>query len=237
MFRHLQVLDMEYRLNHESIPLNEEKQMVRDIKRLHSQRPRVRQFEAMAAEQEQTRAAARAAPQAGPNLGEMEQERKVRRCAGLWRSTAEVLWCTKPLEVMGLMEGLGEACGTRASGVNSESWGVEAGVQSGLVCRYAMGHCRQLWCKVPLGSPEREWSSSVTELAAPFCQQPIESLGEDRAVHKSLGVNRGGMGKEAKPVDVKSRLTVLLFAQAQHVGLIELLLSMGAPMSSTDVLV
>ena len=90
MFRHLQVLNMEYRLNHESIPLNEEKQMVRDIKRLHSQRPRVRQFEAMAAEQEQTRAAARAAPQVGPNLGEMEQERKVRRCAGLWPSTAEV---------------------------------------------------------------------------------------------------------------------------------------------------
>eukprot|EP00891_Asterochloris_glomerata_P009753 jgi/Astpho2/9753/fgenesh1_pg.00149_%23_34_t len=71
------VVDMEYRLNHESIPLNEEKQMVRDIKRLHSQRPRVRQFEAMAAEQEQTRAAARAAPQAGPTLGEMEQERKL----------------------------------------------------------------------------------------------------------------------------------------------------------------
>lgn len=90
--RHLQVVDMEYRLNHESIPLNEEKQMVRDIKRLHSQRPRVRQFEAMAAEQEQTRAAARAAPQAGPTLGEMEQERKVRRCAGLRRPFAEMLF-------------------------------------------------------------------------------------------------------------------------------------------------
>ena len=95
---HLQVIDMEYRLNHESIPLNEEKQMVRDIKRLHSQRPRVRQFEAMAAEQEQTRAAARAAPQAGPTLGEMEQERKVRPCAGLRRSVSiEIPWCTVPV--------------------------------------------------------------------------------------------------------------------------------------------
>lgn len=117
--RHLQVVDMEYRLNHESIPLNEEKQMVRDIKRLHSQRPRVRQFEAMAADQEQTRAAARAAPQAGPTLGEMEQERKVRRCAGLRRPFAEMFFEVRG-EPLQSHEGHGEGWGPHAPGLRSE---------------------------------------------------------------------------------------------------------------------
>lgn len=65
---------MEFHMSHESMPIAEERNMVRHIKKLQDQRQRVRQYEAQFADVEEARATAR------NNVGqlkELQQERQV----------------------------------------------------------------------------------------------------------------------------------------------------------------
>jgi hypothetical protein len=77
------VAQLEYRLHHDSMPLSEEKKTVQEIRRLKSQRERVRAYEAQQrgfeAEREASRQAAQDAPQqpTSTSLRELEGERKV----------------------------------------------------------------------------------------------------------------------------------------------------------------
>lgn len=74
----LQVKAMEYHMNHQSMPIAEEKQMVKHIKKLKDQRPRVRQYEAQYADVEEARAAA---SNNRGELKELQQERQVQHQA------------------------------------------------------------------------------------------------------------------------------------------------------------
>ena len=70
----LQIKGMEFHMSHESMPIAEERNMVRHIKKLQDQRQRVRQYEAQFADVEEARATAR------NNVGqlkELQQERQV----------------------------------------------------------------------------------------------------------------------------------------------------------------
>lgn len=70
----LQIREMEYIMAHESIPIAQERQMVKHIKKLRDQRQRVRQYEEMYAGVETARAAARSGQ---GELKELLQERQV----------------------------------------------------------------------------------------------------------------------------------------------------------------
>ena len=65
---------MEYHMSHESIPISQERQMVKHIKKLRDQRPRVRQYEEMYAGIENARAAVRSGQ---GELKELLNERQV----------------------------------------------------------------------------------------------------------------------------------------------------------------
>ena len=70
----MQIKAMEYHMSHESMPIAEERQMVKHIKKLRDQRPRVRQYEAQFADVEEARVAA--SSNRG-ELKELQQERQV----------------------------------------------------------------------------------------------------------------------------------------------------------------
>lgn len=70
----LQIRDMEHHMAHESIPINQERQMVKHIKKLRDSRQRVRQYEEMYAGVESARAAVR---NGQTELKELQQERQV----------------------------------------------------------------------------------------------------------------------------------------------------------------
>ena len=70
----MQIREMEYHMAHESIPITQERQMVKHIKKLRDQRLRVRQYEEMYAGVETARAAVRSGQ---GELREMLQERQV----------------------------------------------------------------------------------------------------------------------------------------------------------------
>ena len=79
----MQVAQLEYGLHHDSMPLTEEKKTIQEIRRLKSQRERVRAYEAQQRELEAERQASRQAAQDAPqqptstSLRELEGERKV----------------------------------------------------------------------------------------------------------------------------------------------------------------
>ena len=70
----LQIRDMENHMAHESIPIAQERQMVKHIKKLRDSRQRVRQYEHMYAGIENARAAVRSGQ---GELKELLQERQV----------------------------------------------------------------------------------------------------------------------------------------------------------------
>lgn len=70
----VQIRDMEYHMAHESIPIAQERQMVKHIKKLRDSRPRVRQYEELYADVETARAAVHSGR---GELKEMMEERQV----------------------------------------------------------------------------------------------------------------------------------------------------------------
>ena len=70
----VQIRDMEHHMAHESIPISQERQMVKHIKKLRDSRQRVRQYEEMHAGVESARAAVRSGQS---ELKELQQERQV----------------------------------------------------------------------------------------------------------------------------------------------------------------
>ena len=70
----MQIRDMEYHMAHESIPIAQERQMVKHIKKLRDSRQRVRQYEELYAGVETARAAVRSGQ---VELKEMLDERQV----------------------------------------------------------------------------------------------------------------------------------------------------------------
>ena len=70
----VQIKEMEHHMAHESIPIAQERQMVKHIKKLRDSRQRVRQYEEMYAGVESGRAAVRSGQ---TELKELQQERQV----------------------------------------------------------------------------------------------------------------------------------------------------------------